>query len=51
MEHLRIHNEEKPFNCNYCGSSFVQQSDLVNHQRTHTGDEPYHCRNCDDFYK
>lgn len=42
-DHLRRHNNEKPFVCDYCGSAFARGCALKVHIRRHTGEKPYTC--------
>ncbi|XP_040275486.1 zinc finger protein 2 homolog [Bufo bufo] len=43
----RTHTEEKLYSCSECGNTFIQKSDLVNHERIHTGEKPYSCSECE----
>lgn len=44
--HIRIHLNEKPFTCHFCGKRFNTNSDLKKHLRTHTGERPFTCDFC-----
>lgn len=43
--HLLTH-AKKPFNCDLCSATFVQNNKLTYHRRTHFGDKPFHCSLC-----
>ena len=38
-----MHTGGKLYECNICGKSFNQKSDLFLRQRTHLGEEPHKC--------
>ena len=45
--HIRIHNTERSFMCNECGSAFRRSHDLKRHQRSlHSDVKPYGCHKC-----
>ena len=45
--HLRVHSENKPFNCDHCGQKFSRKDTLTRHIRIHTGEKPFKCEYCD----
>ena len=52
MEHMRIHNGQKPYHCHYegCNRRFTQYSSMQKHERTHTGAKPYKCNQCSKLF-
>ncbi|KAK2111275.1 B-cell CLL/lymphoma 6 member B protein [Saguinus oedipus] len=39
-------DEDKPFKCQLCRSSFRYKGNLASHRTVHTGEKPYHCSIC-----
>ncbi|XP_047486355.1 protein tramtrack, beta isoform-like isoform X1 [Penaeus chinensis] len=55
-EHIRIHEEEKPYKCDQCGQRYKYQSAFQRHQeQNHTaklpGDKPFRCDVCGQCFK
>lgn len=46
-QHQLIHNEIRPFQCEYCSKGFNQMCNLKKHIRMHTKEKPYLCSWCD----
>lgn len=45
-KHLKIHNNEKPFQCTRCGKEFQTIGNFNIHLRVHTDFRPYACPSC-----
>lgn len=43
---MRIHSDQKQFQCPDCGRRFHQNGNLKNHMYTHTNLRPYRCKKC-----
>ena len=41
--HMRIHTDEKPFQCLFCDKSFRQHNHLANHKRRHHNQPKLKC--------
>lgn len=49
--HLRIHRNEKPFECTDCDRKFRDAGTLALHKRVHSGLRPYPCNICDKSFR
>lgn len=46
-EHLRVHEDSRPYKCPDCEMAFKQSTQLTVHRRCHSGVRPYTCRICE----
>lgn len=44
---MKIHKDQREFECLECSKRFIQATDLQKHMRTHTKERPYKCSVCD----
>ena len=42
-QHVKIHNEEKPYVCGVCEKAFAQASCFHKHVKIHTREKAYQC--------
>jgi len=45
--YMRIHTNEKPYECDVCDKAFRDSSTLAKHMRIHTNEKPYECDVCE----
>jgi len=48
---MRIHTNEKPYECDVCEKRFRQSGSLKIHKRIHTNEKPFECHVCEKRYR
>ena len=48
---MRIHTNEKPYECDVCDKAFRTSGGLTQHKRIHTKEKPYECHVCDKAFR
>lgn len=46
-EHERIHRNSRPYECQICHKTFIQNGSLVNHLKIHTNSKEFKCKICE----
>ena len=48
---MRIHTNEKPYECDVCEKRFSRADSLKSHMRIHTNEKPYECDVCEKRFR
>ena len=48
--HMRVHNNEKLFQCIACKAHYLQREHLEVHMKIHTGEKKFKCDVCDQLF-
>ena len=48
---MRIHTNEKPYECDVCEKRFRHSGALTKHMRIHTNEKPYECDVCEKRFR
>ncbi|KAG2461744.1 ZBT41 protein, partial [Polypterus senegalus] len=49
--HLRVHHDDKRYECDECGKTFIRHDHLTKHKKIHSGEKPYKCQVCNQTFR
>ncbi|OXB68285.1 UNVERIFIED_CONTAM: hypothetical protein H355_007064 [Colinus virginianus] len=49
--HLRVHHDDKRYECEECGKTFIRHDHLTKHKKIHSGEKPYKCQICNQSFR
>ncbi|XP_012872751.1 PREDICTED: zinc finger and BTB domain-containing protein 41 [Dipodomys ordii] len=44
--HLRVHHDDKRYECDECGKTFIRHDHLTKHKKIHSGEKAHQCEEC-----